>query len=122
MKTSISEFQSIGASVTWNPAASSCSFTNSFIGNGCICPEPEVEMPTVNLHGMQPASLSSALALSRLNVYCIGLPYQTCELDELAVAGCCDALQHVHQFVTIDRVVGGLADAKSLNGGRSTRN
>src|ERR1700733_11859436 len=79
MNTSIREFQSIGASVTWNPAASSCSFTSSFIGNGCICPEPEVEMPTVNLHGMQPASLSSAFALSRLKVYCIGWPYQTCD-------------------------------------------
>ena len=114
MNTSISEFQSIGASVTWKPAASSCSFTNSFIGNGCICPEPEVEMPTVNLHGMQPASLSNAFALPRLNLYSIGLPYQSCDRDELAVAGRCDALQHVHQFVAVDRVVGSLPDANVI--------
>ena len=51
-------------SVTSNPAASSCDLTSSFIGSGCICPEPEVEIANVTLHGRQPASFSSALALS----------------------------------------------------------
>ena len=60
----------------WKPTASSCDFSSSFIGSGCIWPEPEVEIASVSLHGRQPASFSSAFALSWLNVYFTGLPYQ----------------------------------------------
>ena len=58
---------------TWKPTASICDFTNSFIGSGCICPDPEVEIASVILHGMQPASFSSALAFSGLYSYLIGI-------------------------------------------------
>src|SRR6266700_4688494 len=44
-------FQSITSNLTLNPAASSFALASSFIGNGCICPEPEVEMPMVMVHG-----------------------------------------------------------------------
>ena len=53
-----SAFQSIVLSVTSKPAASSCDLINSFIGSGCICPDPEVEIANLTLHGVQPASFS----------------------------------------------------------------
>src|SRR5215469_3113293 len=65
-------FQSIMSSVTSNPTASSCALTSSFIGSGCICPEPDVEIANFTLHGTQPASLSKAFALSGSYLYSIG--------------------------------------------------
>src|SRR5712692_1002673 len=51
MASSSSAFQSITSSLTLKPTASSCAFTSSFIGKGCIWPEPEVEMASVTLQG-----------------------------------------------------------------------
>jgi hypothetical protein len=70
--TAVSAFQSIDSSVTSNPTASICDLTSSFIGSGCIWPEPEVEIANVTLQGRQPASLSSAFALSGSYLYSIG--------------------------------------------------
>src|ERR1700760_3065878 len=66
--TSKSAFQSITLSVTWKPASSSCCLTSSFMGNDCICPEPEVEIAKAILHGRQFASFNSACAFSLSNL------------------------------------------------------
>ena len=69
----------------------------------------------MNLHGMQPASLSSAFALAGLNLYShrVAVPSAVTR-HELAVARRRDALQHVDNVVAVDRVVGRLADAHIL--------
>ncbi len=67
-------FQSMTWKVTLKPAASSWVLSNSFIGKGCIWPEPEVEIAKVMLHGRQPASFSRAFAFLVLNSYRYGLP------------------------------------------------
>src|ERR1700682_1059029 len=69
-------FQSITSNLPLKPAASSCALASSFIGSGCIWPEPEVEMPMVMLQGRQLASFSSALALLVSKVYLTGLPWK----------------------------------------------
>src|SRR5262245_36290242 len=51
--TSSSAFQSMTSSLTLNPTASSCALTSSFMGKGCIWPEPEVEMANVNITKQQ---------------------------------------------------------------------
>ena len=62
--TASSAFQSITCSVTSNPASSICDFTSSFIGSGCIWPEPEVLIASVTLHGRHPACCSRARAFA----------------------------------------------------------
>jgi hypothetical protein len=69
-----SVFQSITSNLTLKPAASSCALASSFIGKGCIWPEPEVEMPMVMLQGRQFASFNNVAAFLGSWVNLIGVP------------------------------------------------
>src|SRR6185436_11876919 len=71
--------------LTSKPQAETCCWISSFIGSGCICPEPEVEIITftgMRLPSGKPAEARSCFAFAGSYLYCCeGLPKLGCLVE-----------------------------------------